>query len=119
MLTIKVYNIYQSNGACHDQCVGSYAFAIVQYQDCWCSDYIPEEQQSVSDCNQDCPGYPADKCGNASEGLYGYIALSKQPSGTAGAASSSAASSTVASSSSSQPVSPYRQRATATLGQFG
>ncbi|KAK4540179.1 hypothetical protein LTR36_009677 [Oleoguttula mirabilis] len=100
-----VHNIYQSNGACLGQCLGSYAFAVVQYQDCWCSNYIPADQQSVSNCNQDCPGYPDDKCGNASEGLYGYIALSIQPSGTAGAASSTQASSTPASSTSSEPVS--------------
>jgi cell wall integrity and stress response component len=87
-----VYNIYQSNGACYDQCSG-YAFAVVQYQDCWCSNYIPADQQSTSNCSQDCPGYPQEQCGNKNSGLYGYIAVaSNQPSGTAGASSSSASS---------------------------
>ncbi|KAK1093375.1 hypothetical protein LTR48_002454 [Friedmanniomyces endolithicus] len=66
-----VYNIYQSNGACHDQCKDNYAFAVVQWQDCWCSNYIPAEQQSISNCNQNCPGYPSEQCGNQSAGLYG------------------------------------------------
>ncbi|KAK1088258.1 hypothetical protein LTR33_000634, partial [Friedmanniomyces endolithicus] len=66
-----VYNIYQSNGACHDQCKDNYAFAVVQWQDCWCSNYVPAEQQSISNCNQNCPGYPSEQCGNQSAGLYG------------------------------------------------
>ncbi|TKA46953.1 hypothetical protein B0A54_03909 [Friedmanniomyces endolithicus] len=49
-----VYNIYQSNGACHDQCKDNYAFAVVQWQDCWCSNYIPAEQQSEQHA---CPFY--------------------------------------------------------------
>ncbi|TKA82787.1 hypothetical protein B0A55_01779 [Friedmanniomyces simplex] len=93
-----VYNIYQSNGACHDQCDGSYAFAVVQWQNCWCSNYIPADQQSTSNCNQNCPGYPAEQCGNESAGLYGYIPLYRHPEGTAGGASSTQASSTPVSS---------------------
>ncbi|EMC98838.1 hypothetical protein BAUCODRAFT_31100 [Baudoinia panamericana UAMH 10762] len=84
-----VFNIYQSNGACYDQCQSSYAFAIVQYQQCWCSNYIPGDQQSIGLCNQNCPGYPDDKCGNATTGLYGYIQLPNvKASGTTGASSS-------------------------------
>jgi len=59
-----VTNIYQSNGACYTQCKDGYAFAVLQWQTCWCSNYIPAEQQNVSDCNETCPGYPDDLCGN-------------------------------------------------------
>lgn len=92
-------NIYNSNGACHDQCIDDYAFAVVQYQSCWCSNYIPADQENVSECSTACPGYPDESCGNSDSGLFGYIQLSISPSGTAGGSSS--ASSTQASSSSS------------------
>ncbi|KAI7356953.1 hypothetical protein KC320_g1948 [Hortaea werneckii] len=95
----KVNDIYNSYGSCTKEC-SDYAFAIVQWQDCWCSNYIPANQQSVGDCNQDCPGYPDNKCGNEDKGLYGYLPISgNEPSGTAGAGSSSEASSTSASTS--------------------
>ncbi|RMY01114.1 hypothetical protein D0868_08652 [Hortaea werneckii] len=95
----KVNDIYNSYGSCTKQC-GDYAFAIVQWQDCWCSNYAPANQQSVGDCDQDCPGYPANKCGNEDKGLYGYLPISgNEPSGTAGSGSSSEASSTSASTS--------------------
>ena len=100
-----VTNIYNSYKACSDNCGSDYAFAIVQYQSCWCSDYIPADQGSTGDCDQGCPGYPGNSCGNADSGLYGYIALDKAPSGTAGGGSSSQASSTAASTSSSVRVS--------------
>ncbi|GAB7333556.1 hypothetical protein MBLNU13_g05131t1 [Cladosporium sp. NU13] len=96
-----VTDIYNSYKACTDNCGSNYAFAIVQYQSCWCSDYIPADQESTGDCDQGCPGYPGNSCGNADSGLYGYIALDKAPSGTAGGGSSSQASSTAASTSSS------------------
>ncbi|KAK3105504.1 hypothetical protein LTR53_018307, partial [Teratosphaeriaceae sp. CCFEE 6253] len=108
-----VFNIYQSNGACKTQCQDQYAFAVVQYQSCWCSNYIPADQQSTGNCNQDCPGYPAEQCGNESNGLYGYIPLYRHPRGTAGGSSSSQASSTPASStttpSSTQPPSSTQE----------
>ncbi|EME84190.1 uncharacterized protein MYCFIDRAFT_214645 [Pseudocercospora fijiensis CIRAD86] len=84
-----VSDIYQSNGLCYDTCKASYAFAVVQYQSCWCSNYIPADQESIGSCNQDCPGYPSEKCGNQESGLYGYVALPNKPSGTAGASSAS------------------------------
>ena len=86
--THTVYNIYQSNGACYDTCSSQYAYAVVQYQDCWCSNYAPANQSSTSQCSQDCPGYPAEQCGNQNEGLFGYIQLTISPSGTAGASAS-------------------------------
>ena len=84
---------YQSNGACHDTCLAQYAFAILQGSNCWCSNYVPSDTTSTSSCDEDCPGYPSDKCGSESAGLFGYIALSISPSGTIGAASSSSSSS--------------------------
>lgn len=84
-----VTNIYQSNGACHDTCSAEYAFAVVQYQSCWCTNIAPGTTTSVGNCNEDCPGYPAEKCGNSDSGLFGYIALNNSPSGTAGGSSSS------------------------------
>ncbi|GAB7346019.1 hypothetical protein MBLNU457_4790t1 [Dothideomycetes sp. NU457] len=99
-LSDAVNNNYQSNGACHDSCQ-SYAYAIVQYQSCWCSNYAPADTVSVGQCNVPCPGYPYENCGNQAQGLFGYIQLN-QPSGTIGA-SSSAPSSTQPSST--QPTS--------------
>ncbi|KAK6437393.1 hypothetical protein LTR95_006413 [Oleoguttula sp. CCFEE 5521] len=89
-----VSNIYQSNGACFQQCLQDYAFAIVQYQQCWCSNYIPAEQLGTGSCDTPCPGYPDESCGNNNSGLFGYVPLRLQPSGTAGVASSTQASST-------------------------
>ncbi|RMZ14458.1 hypothetical protein D0860_02088 [Hortaea werneckii] len=95
----KVKDIYNSHGSCTSQC-GDYAFAIVQWQDCWCSNYAPANQQSVGDCDQYCPGYKYENCGNEDKGLYGYLPISgNEPSGTAGSGSSSEASSTSASTS--------------------
>ncbi|MCJ1428378.1 hypothetical protein MMC29_006287 [Sticta canariensis] len=100
-------DLYQSNGWCSTNCRDNYAFAIVQYQHCWCSDYIPAETTSIGSCDEDCPGFPAERCGSSSAGLFGYIALSKSPSGTLGVASSSSSidSSTEAAESSTQVVS--------------
>lgn len=98
-------SIYQSNGKCFDACVQNYAFAIVQYQKCWCSNYIPARTTSTGSCNQDCPGYPDEQCGSSSAGLFGYIALSKSPSGTLGASSNSPSPSVVVVQSSTQVVS--------------
>lgn len=78
---------YQSNGRCTDLCKANYAFAIVQDQNCWCGDYIPAEQSRVDRCSRNCPGYPDEKCGDIEAGLFGYIALNKDPVGTAGAPS--------------------------------
>ncbi|KAI0533909.1 hypothetical protein GGR58DRAFT_516519 [Xylaria digitata] len=82
-------SIWQSNGLCHDFCVDqSYAFAILQAHDCWCSNYVPAESSQVDsdECDDVCPGWKYDTCG--ADGLYGYIALDTSPSGTADASSS-------------------------------
>ncbi|KAI0459636.1 hypothetical protein F5B21DRAFT_499317 [Xylaria acuta] len=77
-------SIWQSNGLCHDYCVDkSFAFAILQQHDCWCSDYIPtmSSQVDTGGCSDPCPGWKEDTCGG--DNLYGYIALGLTPSGTA------------------------------------
>ncbi|KAI1819422.1 hypothetical protein F4861DRAFT_546838 [Xylaria intraflava] len=97
-------SIYQSNGLCHDYCIAmSYSFAILQEEDCWCSDYVPVQSSQVDTgkCNLQCPGWPPDTCG--AKGLYGYIYLAKVPSGTADA--SSTATSTAHSTTSSSTTS--------------
>ncbi|KAI6247598.1 hypothetical protein HI914_04179 [Erysiphe necator] len=74
-------SVYQSNGLCSDFCIQDYAFAILQNQNCWCSNYFPAS--TTTGCTLKCPGYPFEKCGG--EDLYGYIALGKvSPSGTIG-----------------------------------
>ncbi|KAG8624240.1 hypothetical protein KVT40_007307 [Elsinoe batatas] len=78
------FSIYQSNGLCFDTCKDQYAFAVVQYQNCWCSNVAPADTVDNSECSQECPGYPSELCGNQDSGLFGYMALYRQPSGTAG-----------------------------------
>jgi hypothetical protein len=95
------YNQYQSDGSCQVKCQDSYAFAVLQGVNCWCSDYAPSEQKQTNLCNDPCPGFPGDWCGNPSAGLYGYVALSSAPSGTIdGALLSTQASSSIISVSS-------------------
>ncbi|KAF7877253.1 hypothetical protein EAF04_000936 [Stromatinia cepivora] len=84
------FSIYQSDGLCHDFCVAEYAFAIVQGEYCWCSNYVPGTTTSTSDCSAPCPGYPDDTCGG--RGTYGYMSLALSPSGTKGATTSSTSS---------------------------
>ncbi|KAJ0337369.1 hypothetical protein COL922a_006838 [Colletotrichum nupharicola] len=93
-------SIWQTNGLCSDFCRGkNFAFAIVQYQSCWCSDVAPaaSSKDDVEDkCNDICPGYDTEKCGSRPN-WYGYIQLSKTPTSTAGgdaATTSAAAAST-------------------------
>ncbi|KAI1850113.1 hypothetical protein JX265_003485 [Neoarthrinium moseri] len=84
-------SIYQSDGLCSDFCRSSYAYAIVQDSNCWCSDYTPAAavQVDTSKCDTDCPGYPSDKCGGS--GVYGYLSLGKAAAGTLGADTSTTA----------------------------
>ncbi|KAI2781982.1 hypothetical protein F4815DRAFT_443898 [Daldinia loculata] len=75
-------SIYQSDGLCHDFCSATFAFAIVQDDECWCSDYVPDEatQVDTDKCDSGCPGFPSDTCGG--DGLWGYMSLVHKPSGT-------------------------------------
>ncbi|KAK2748928.1 hypothetical protein FQN57_007211 [Myotisia sp. PD_48] len=108
----SVIDNFQSNGACHQTCSGKYAFAILQGKKCWCSNNAPGNTVSTDKCDDSCPGYPSDKCGNTSDGLYGYIELDKKPSSTIGGASST--SSSVSHTQSSQPLSTVSTRPTIT-----
>jgi cell wall integrity and stress response component len=97
---------YQSNGNCTNHCsqtVGTYAFAVIQYKDCWCTNLIPSQQVDIGKCRKECPGFGTEDCGDADNGLFVYIQGNGQPSGTAGGPSSSKATSTPAPVSSSVP----------------
>ncbi|EYE98413.1 uncharacterized protein EURHEDRAFT_399710 [Aspergillus ruber CBS 135680] len=83
---------FQSVGACTSTCTSDYAFGILQGKNCWCSNVAPNKATNVnvSECNDGCPGYPSDNCGNVEEGLYGYIVLmDHMPSSTASASGAS------------------------------
>jgi hypothetical protein len=77
---------FQSNGNCTNHCKeeGTYAFAVLQYTDCWCSNYAPGEEANMDDCRQDCPGFPDEKCGNKDKDLFMYIQMDGKVSGTIG-----------------------------------
>jgi cell wall integrity and stress response component len=94
------FSIYQSNGNCEDHCSDS-AFAILLDKNCWCSDVAPNEDDNVdtSNCDDNCPGYPDDSCGNAVDSLYAYIQLGS-PSSTASASSTKSTSSSTSTTSS-------------------
>ncbi|CAK7272796.1 Cell wall integrity and stress response component 4 [Sporothrix epigloea] len=96
-------SIYQSDGLCYGFCVDNYAFAVVQGHNCWCSDYIPSKsvQVSASECNIPCPGWSPDVCGG--DNLFGYMALNKFPSGTAGGSNTPSATSSSQASSTTTP----------------
>lgn len=94
--TSKNSSVFQSNGLCHNFCQDSYAFAVLQYDGCWCSNYAPGT--TTTGCDTQCPGYPPDYCGGTN--LYGYIALSLAPSGTEGASSTAIPSTSAAAQSS-------------------
>ncbi|KAI1399937.1 hypothetical protein F4819DRAFT_488063 [Hypoxylon fuscum] len=81
-------SIYQSDGLCHDFCIDDYAYAIVQDSQCWCSNDTPDKsvQVDTNNCNEQCPGYPGDLCG--ADGLWGYMSLDKEPTGTKGGSTS-------------------------------
>jgi cell wall integrity and stress response component len=79
-----VISDFQSNGACRETCVDKFAFAILQGKYCWCSNVAPGVTTDTKSCDDRCPGYPADRCGNVGSGLFGYMQLDKRPSATAG-----------------------------------
>ena len=102
---MTAYNQFQSDGACQTTCQESFAYAILQGTNCWCSNFAPADQTDTGSCNSQCPGFPTDLCGNQGAGLFGYYQLGNvQPSGTIGAA---AASTPSAAASSSPPVSVH------------
>ncbi|KAH7386370.1 hypothetical protein BKA64DRAFT_711598 [Cadophora sp. MPI-SDFR-AT-0126] len=91
-------SIYQSNSLCFNYCNGitdlntvQYAFAVVQWQTCWCTDYAPSS--TTTGCTLDCPGWQEEKCGNTDPSVYGYISLPSLPSGTRGPSAATTSSS--------------------------
>ena len=82
-MTLLDMSIFQTVGLCFNFCVGNYAFAVLNYQSCWCSNWAPAESTDVdvSECNIPCPGYPFEFCGGDNN-LFGYVALGMNPSGT-------------------------------------
>ncbi|KAH8724229.1 hypothetical protein GQ44DRAFT_618614 [Phaeosphaeriaceae sp. PMI808] len=84
---------YQSNGNCTNHCnqIGNFAFSVIQFKDCYCSNYTPRNQVNINRCKKDCPGFPSENCGSQDDGLFIYIQGSGQPSGTAGGSQPSSA----------------------------
>ncbi|KAL4904494.1 hypothetical protein BDW74DRAFT_25387 [Aspergillus multicolor] len=99
------FSIYQSNGNCEDHCSDS-AFAILLDKNCWCSDIAPNDDDNVdtSKCDDGCPGYPDDSCGNSDDSLYAYIQLGS-PSGTASASTTKSTSTSTSTKSSTSTTS--------------
>ncbi|KAK0714902.1 hypothetical protein B0H67DRAFT_228194 [Lasiosphaeris hirsuta] len=82
--TAPIQSDYQSQGRCFQNCTdASFALAIVQAKNCWCSNIAPnrDTQKPLSNCENPCPGYPTDYCGGS--GSFGYMELANDPSGTA------------------------------------
>ncbi|KAM3436180.1 hypothetical protein MY4824_004485 [Beauveria thailandica] len=100
-------SVYQSRGACGDRCRGQSAYAVVQDDQCWCSDTTPSSTTDDGSCNKPCPGYPQESCG--SEKLYSYILLDRNRA-KAAPSSSPPPSSPSSSPSSSPPSSPPSQQ---------
>jgi hypothetical protein len=96
-LTLPDFSQWQSLGLCRDFCIAKdTAFAVVQWQSCWCSDVEPGEDitTSVSSCSEGCPGYgEVESCGRRPS-LFGYFRLPKQPTSTQGASTSAQESTT-------------------------
>jgi cell wall integrity and stress response component len=84
----KELDIYMTNGFCKEHCLENYAYAITQYQSCWCSNYGPDEASELdkSKCSTPCPAYPDfEKCGGPN--AFGYILMGNvEPLGTKGPA---------------------------------
>jgi len=101
----SVIDIYQSHGACTTTCTaGKYAFAIVQGNQCWCSNYAPSDNSAS--CSEGCPGYPDEKCGDTMNEAFGYLALPAKPSGTKGPSSTKPTVSSTSLPSRDEPPTP-------------
>lgn len=94
---------WQSNGWCTTHCPSNYAYAVILWKECWCTNYIPQEQEDTSQCSTDCPGFPSEKCGNRDKNLYVYLKLDGSPSGTKGTARPTSADVSSAPSVTSSP----------------
>jgi hypothetical protein len=102
---VLVYWPYQTNGKCTDHCKeqGTFAFAVIKWDNCWCTNYIPSTTTDITKCQKNCPGYPSEKCGDKDNGLYIYIEMAGQPSGTAGGGSQPSSTKASAPSSTDPP----------------
>lgn len=112
---------WMSNGLCKDRCdaQGTYAFAVLKWKECYCSNYIPQKQEDTSDCQVKCPGYPSEQCGNEDEGLYAYIDLGNAPSGTVGGSKPTSANKPTASSTLQTSAKPDPQTSTQVITESG
>jgi len=99
-------NIYQTLGLCNDHCQGKFTYAVLQYQECWCSNDKPSETVDVEDCNQTCPGYPDQKCGNKGAGLYSYVPLDGAPISSSNGTSLASSAGSVSPASTSNSTMP-------------
>ncbi|KAF4997887.1 hypothetical protein FGRMN_3526 [Fusarium graminum] len=109
-------SIYQTNGLCHDHCVGDYAFAITQDKLCWCSNYAPVKsvQDNLNKCDHTCPAWPGEFCGG--DGVYGYVELEIAPSGSRGPSpSSTKTQDEETTSTEAQPTSTEENQTTTTM----
>jgi hypothetical protein len=96
-----------SNGNCTQHCrdEGGFAFAVIQYEDCYCSNLIPSQQTDIANCRKICPGYDKENCGSIDSGLFIYI-QNGNPSGTAPGPSSAQPTTPTVSSSAPPPPPP-------------
>lgn len=83
-MNVQDSSVYMSDGYCVNVCNSQYAFAVIQGQDCWCSNAAPGNQVDTAYCNYPCPGYPSDPCGNVTDNLYAYFNLNRAASSTVG-----------------------------------
>lgn len=96
----EVTDQFMSNGYCKTHCISvNAAYGIVQGSSCWCSNDLPTSQTSMSNCQQECPGYPSENC--AKLGYYGYIDLNDANNSEIELPSSTQSSTTTSSTSSS------------------
>lgn len=82
VLTTTAQSVFMSNGLCATRCTGTYAYAVIIGQRCYCSDDVPATQVPTDQCHDPCPGYPPDFCGNATAGYHAYFNLGRPASAT-------------------------------------
>ncbi|RAL13401.1 uncharacterized protein BO97DRAFT_404892 [Aspergillus homomorphus CBS 101889] len=96
---------YQSAGLCQNLCEKEKgSFFALQHEDCWCGSQPPAFGSMGGVCEDDCPGFPEDKCGG--DGAYSVWELEDDYSNPSLQTSTSTAlvSKAIASSSTGIPV---------------
>lgn len=110
----KTSSIYMTLSLCHNTCNdGGFAVAIVQGQDCWCSNTVPLSTASMSNCDVPCPVWPAENC--ASDGYYGYLVIDQNKVQTLQSSSRTSTSSTSSTSKTSSTSSTSKTSSIAAL----